>query len=450
MHFFKKKRFTKGLTILTLSLTMQLSLAYEFVEGSPESVGYDSEKLNELAEIADKLYEDGRIPNYILALYKDGKRFVTLTRGKTGLERGKDITGDTIFHLASMTKPVVTTAVFRLVQDKKISLDDKLSKYFPAFEQMMVAPDGDYNNQFEPAKREITLLDLVTHSSGFTYPENIAGFGDVGKAYSELGIFSTGTLGPGGGKTMIEHMQTLSEVPLVSHPGSEFNYSVSVDVLAAIIEQVTEMSLAQYLQTTIFEPLGMKSTGFTLNAEQVSRTSNVYGAEPFATSDDFKFIGKIGSSESAIDWKIAELIPAKYFMIEPSFYSGGGGLKASANDFARYLSMVAENGSVDGVTILEQRYADLHKTPLGNFDAEAFRFAFGDAAEYMTFGGGFGIKKQPENPSEIDYIFWAGAFNTFFWLDLMDNSIGVFYTSHWPVAFNISDALEEVVDGARL
>ena len=442
-------RFIRSLTTVAILLGAQGAWSYEYEETSPEAVGYDSEKLKRLQETADSLFEDGRIPNYVLALYKDGKRYLEVTRGKTVIPDGRDVDSGTIYHLASMSKPIVTTAVFRLAQEGKININDRLSKYFPAFEQMMVAPDGDFANQFEPAKREITLLDLITHSSGFTYSENIAGYGDVGRTYSELGVFSGSSAGPGAGKTMVEHMETLAEIPLVAHPGEEFNYSVSIDVLGAIIEQVTEMSLADYLSDAIFEPLGMKSTGFTLTEAQANNTSFIYGVEPFGPNPDFKFMGKLGDAEDAIDWKIAPLIPPQAYLREPSFYSGGGGLLASADDFARYLSMVAGNGTVDGVTVLEPEYAEMHKKSLVGFGAEAFAEAFGDAAQYMTFGGGFGIKNQPENPEETDYIFWGGAFNTFFWLDLSDNSSGVFYTAHWPVQYNISDNLEQIVDEAR-
>ncbi|MBL6810179.1 MAG: serine hydrolase [Litoricola sp.] len=436
-------RLIRSLTTAALLLGAQGSLGYEYEKTTPEDVGYDSAKLEMLRETADSLFEDGRIPNYVLALYKDGKRFFEVTRGKTVIPDGKNVDTNTIYHLASMSKPIVTTAVFRLAQEGKIDINDKLSKYFPAFKQMMVAPDGDFANQFEAANREITLLDLITHSSGFTYSENIAGYGDVGRTYSELGVFS------GSGKTMVEHMATLAEIPLVAHPGEEFNYSVSIDVLGAVVEQVTKMSLADYLSYAIFDPLGMESTGFTLTETQSNNTSFIYGVEPFAPNPDFKFMGKLSDAEDAIEWKIAPLIPPRFYMQQPSFYSGGGGLLASADDFARYLSMVAGNGTIDGVTILDPEYAEMHKKSLVGFGAEAFAEAFGDAAQYMTFGGGFGIKNQPDNPAETDYIFWGGAFNTFFWLDPLDNSSGVFYTAHWPVQYNISDNLEQIVDEAR-
>mgnify|MGYP001362977753 FL=1 len=120
----------------------------EFQRVSPEDAGYDSKKLKELTGIADRLYNDGRIPNYIISLYKDDKNFFQAAKGKTELEMGASVDEDTIFHTASMSKPMVTTALFRLIQDGKLSLDDPLDKFFPQFNQLMVAPGGDFNNQF--------------------------------------------------------------------------------------------------------------------------------------------------------------------------------------------------------------------------------------------------------------------------------------------------------------
>jgi CubicO group peptidase (beta-lactamase class C family) len=124
-------------------------------------------------------------------------------------------------------------------------------------------------------------------------------------------------------------------------------------------------------------------------------------------------------------------------------------LLSTPDDFAKYLTMVANDGSFNGRVILKKEFADNHKTSLVALDTEALSNAFGEAAQYMTFGGGFGIKREPDNQELIDYIFWAGAFNTFFWLDLEDDSIGIFFTAHFPVKYNISDEMEELVDEAR-
>ena len=413
----------------------------EFKRVTPEDAGYDSGKLEALTGITDRLYNDGRIPNYIISLYKGDKNFFQAARGKTSLENGASIDENTIFHTASMSKPMVTTALFRLVQEGKISLEDPLDKFFPQFEQMMVAPGGDFSNQFEPAKRKITIRDLITHTSGFSYGQAVAGFGDVGKIYDELNLFFDFS------KPVGDHLNNLAEIPLVAHPGEEFNYSVGIDVIGAIIEKISGENLASYMRKVLFDPLNMKDTGFFLSPEQAKRCSNVYGSQPMNPTQPFEYIGKTNS----IDWKIGQVIPSVAYTSKPTFYSGGGGILSSAKDYAIYLTMIANEGSLNGVEILKPEFAKLHTASLApGISAEGFLRAFGDAAEYMGFGGGFGIKNEPTDTSAVDYIFWAGAFNTFFWVDLADNSVGLFLTSHWPVQYNISDGLEQIVDEARL
>jgi CubicO group peptidase (beta-lactamase class C family) len=431
---------------MLLATTSSIAGAYEFEQVAPEAVGFDSTKLTQADAKLVQLYEDGRIPNYVLNLYKDGKLYYSAHRGLTNLEQGQPVDGNTIYHLASMSKPMVASAGFRLVDQGKLRLDDKLSKFFPEFKEMLVAPGGNFENQFEPAKREITILDLMTHTAGFTYPSWLSGYNDVSRTYEETGVFS------GNGRTMEEHMSLLSEMPLLAHPGESFNYSVSLDVLGAVIEKVSGQSLAEYLKEAIFDPLEMQDTFFVLDPNKLAKTSSVFGVGINGRGLDgnpVKPLGKLRDADDAINWKIGAVIPAAYLTQKPTWYSGGGGLISSANDYARYLTMIANRGSIDGAQVLSAESANMQIDSLVNLDFEMMREAFGDAYDYITFGGGFGIKREPDNPEVTDYIFWGGLFNTFFWFDPRDNSIGVFLTSHLPAAFNLSDDIEEMVDAAR-
>lgn len=436
-------------------------LAANEAEIKPADAGFDSEKLSSLTVQVDALYEDGRIPNYVLALYKDGQNFFSATRGYTRIESGVDlrlppelaanlsrqkVSKETIFHMASMTKPIVATALLQLVEEGKLSLDDPLKKFFPEFDQMMVAPDGDFNNQFEPAESDILLSHLISHKSGFSYTDTVAGFGDVGKLYRELDIFGDRS------KSMQDHLETLASVPLVDHPGRSFKYSVSIDVIGAIIEKVSGLPLDEYLQTFIFTPLGMSKTGFYISSENLSNTSDIYGSVGFEPGVELKPLGILEDpsvcESQCIDWKIQNLIPASYYSQKPSFFSGGGGLLSTSDDYARYLTAIGNGGNLNGVQILKPETVDLHFKEFVS-DGSELVAVFGEAAKYIRFGGSFGIKKDPVDIEQVDYYFWGGAFNTFYWLDPLDNTIGMFLTSHWPVAYNISDSLEQIVDEAR-
>jgi CubicO group peptidase (beta-lactamase class C family) len=190
----------------------------------------------------------------------------------------------------------------------------------------------------------------------------------------------------------------------------------------------------------------MEDTSFVVDPVKLVRTSDVYGSQT-RDGSQFREMGKLVNSE--IFWKIQNIIPAAVFTQRPAFYSGGGGILGTADDYASYLMMIVNGGSLNGVQILKPETVAIHTTPLIS-DIGALQRAFGEAARYMTFGGGYGIKNEPDNVNEVDYYFWAGAFNTFFWVDPYDGSAGVFLTSHWPVQYNISDRLEQIVDEARL
>ena len=433
--------------VLSATLTGTNVCAYEFEKVAPETVGFDSVKLENADTKLKQLYLDGRIPNYVLNLYKDGKLYYSATGGLTNLEEGEPVDGDTIYHLASMSKPIVASAGFRLIDEGRLQLDDKLSQFFPQFKEMLVAPGGNFENQFEPAKREITIADLMTHTAGFTYPSWLAGANDVSNTYEETGVFNSAN-----GLNLEENMSLLSEMPLLAHPGENFNYSVSLDVLGAVIEKVTGQNLADYLKESIFDPLGMTDTYFVLDPEKVGKTSTVFGIGINGMGLDGNPIvplGKISKDPNAINWKIGPVLPAAFLTRTPTWYSGGGGLISSANDYARYLSMIAGRGSIDGKQVLSEKSANIQIDSLVDLDFEMMREAFGDAYDYITFGGGFGIKREPDDPTVTDYIFWGGLFNTFFWFDPRDNSIGVFLTSHLPATFNLSDDIEDMVDQAR-
>ena len=205
--------------------------AKDFEVVTPEEAGFSSDKLAEIKDRFDALYEDGRIPNYVIGLYNGNQRFYSAMRGNTKLEGGTPVDLDTIYPLASMTKPVASTAIFRLIQDGYLSLDTNLSKFYPLFKNMFVAPNGSFEENFEEAKREITIKDLLTHTSGFTYQTFVTGRGDIAKQYDDLKVFRNWE-----SVTLDQHSITRK---LVAHPGETFTYSVSTDVLSAVVK-VTE------------------------------------------------------------------------------------------------------------------------------------------------------------------------------------------------------------------
>ena len=407
-----------------------------------EDVQYDQAKLAEIGNKLDQLYESGVIPNYVVDIRRAGQPVYFRARGNTELGGGVPVSDESIYVLASMSKPIVSTAVLKLIEDGKLGLDDPLAKYFPQFESMLVAPNGDLDAPFEEAKQAITIRHLLTHTSGFTYPPQVLGVGDVAQQYDDIGLLW------GAASSSEEFADILSQIPLVAHPGETFNYSVSIDVLGGIIEQVTGKRLSAYLKEAIFQPLGMNSTDFYVPDDMRARMPRVYG--PATPNNPAPLI-----EGDPIEWQISE---ALYFGrsydqigLKTTLDSGGGGLFSTSSDFLQYAQMVANYGELDGKRILKRETAELHFQDLmPNLGLEAFRANFGDAANFMKFGGGFGIKMEEDGSGDTDYYFWGGAANTFFWIDGEDQSVGAFFTHIAPPRYNMTDQIEDIVDQARI
>ena len=452
----------RGLTnlkFLTVPVYCLFSLcvhAFEFEDVTPEEVGFSSEKLSSIQDRFDALYEDGRIPNYAIGLYSGNKRFYAKSRGKTEIGGGEIVDLDTIYPFASMTKPIASTAIMLLIEEGKLTLDTKLSEYYPEFKNMFVAPGGSFETTFEEAKREITVKDLLTHTSGFTYQTSVTGQGDVAKQYDDLQLFFERETTP-----LDQHIATLSQIPLLAHPGESFAYSVSVDVLSGILQKITGMRLGDYLRLKIFEPLGMTNSGFYVPPQKIKSFAMYYrplqgsASAREAMNSGFDAPVAEGKSDDKIDWKITKggMFTNSARTKPGSFDSAGGGLFSSLNDYARYCAMILNRGEVEGIRILSEETVNLHLIDLTpQLTSENFSRDFGDGASFMKFGGGYGIKYEgdPGSGSAVDYYFWGGAYNTFFWIDPENNHLGVFVTNHSPPQYNISDDIEQIVDLARV
>jgi len=432
-----RKFFLKGIILLSSSFLLSNTFASNLPEANPEEYGFSNEKLSELKPMLDPIVDEGKLPNYLVAIYTDGKLIYQSMKGKADEENNTPIAHNTIFAQFSMTKPIVSAAVLQLVESGKISLDDKLEDFYPAFSSMMVAPDGYFEKTMVESSRSINIRDLLTHTAGFTYGEQVVGIGDVAKIYDELN--------PSGqwGRSTQEAMDVLSEIPLVSQPGKEFNYSVSIDVLGAIIEKVSGKSLMEYLREELLNPLDMQDTAFAFEGEKLQRVAQIYAAAPQRT------VQVPGQTKSYVP--MFGKNPNPYCRLEPNFYSGGGGICTSADDFARFSTMILNKGTFNGRRVLSEDSVRLMTENLlpNALGRNALQNSFGDFAGNMHFGAGLGIVLKGES-NQTDYYWWAGAANTFFWIDPDNNTVGIFLSQHFPVTFNLIDKLEAHVEESEI
>ena len=406
---------------------------------TPEQAGFDSEKLSAIVDRADSVYEAGLIPNYVIALAKDGKVFFSESRGNRVLGGNDPVGMNTIFPLASMSKPVVSSAIFKLIEEGEITLRTELSEIYPQFSSMVVAESGNLDTQFEEANRAITILDLLTHTSGLEYATSVTGRSGVASLYEELGLMNSCI-------SASENMELLSQLPLVSQPGESWVYSVSIDVLGAVIEAVTGETLGSYVGRTIFNPLGMENSAWRFSDEILENDyALIYkppelGEMPLGDTDD------IGVNFQLVEAGLGcEILPrSPVGSSEIVFDSGGAGMMGTATDYLKYISMIAGLGQFNNVRVLDESSVAAQTTQ----QVDVAQNLNGSAGR--MFGAGFGITVDPENPEEMDFYSWGVSYNTGFFVDPKDGTVGVQMSSCLGCRQALIPSIEQIVDDARL
>ncbi len=369
------------------------SKAPAIVAAAPESVGFSAEGLKKLDAHMQELVDTGHLPGVTTMLVRHGKVVNFEVHGKKGFD-GPPMTKDTVFRIYSQTKPVTGVAMMILYQEGKWKLDDPVSKYIPEFASLRVFkgvnPDGSFDTV--PADRPPTMRELMSHSGGFAYglvPDN-----PIDKAY-----VSTGVLGAPSREQFVKRVAAL---PLVAQPGARWKYSVSVDIQGLIIEKLSGMSLPDFMQKRIFQPLGMVDTGFWLPAEKKDRLASLYAWGP----------------------RVQKLVPAEGFMVlditkPPAVPSGGGGLVSTNADYARFAQMLLNGGELEGHRILRPETVKLMRTnALSDAIMKSDVPPFNDGR-----GRGFGLDvavvldSAKAGPWGEGSYSWGGAAGTWFWID---------------------------------
>ena len=332
-------------------------------------------------------------------------------QGMLDREAGKPMPADAMFRICSMTKPITSVAVMMLYEEGKFQLGDPISKYLPEFKnpKVLVKAANGGSTYSIPATREITIRDLLRHTSGLTYNWNA----DLGKMYDDANV-ATGLLEYDG--TIADSVKRLATQPLLFNPGDRWEYSLGVDVLGRLVEVVSGMPLDQFFRTRIFEPVGMKDSYFYPPQEKLNRLAVAYGI--FDEKGLTRFPDKPvtdGSFTYDASYPIAG--PKKLF-------SGGGGLVSTAEDYARFCQMMLDNGMVNGKRLLSRKSVELMThDQLGKIGPD------------QDFGLGFGIDgvKAPldELGSSGSYN-WGGFFYTSFTIDPKEQMIVIFMAQLHP------------------
>ena len=391
--------------LLALSLVAAAATAQELTTAKPESVGLSSERLERITTKIQQTIDDKRIAGAVTLVARHGKVVYLKSQGSLDREANKPMRSDAIFRICSMTKPITSLAVMMLYEDGRFLLEDPVSKYLPEFKNPKVfvkAADGREPYTI-PAAREITIKDLLTHTSGLTYDWNES----LGAQYKAAHVAS-GLLPYDG--TIADNVKRLASVPLLFSPGTRWEYSLGIDVLGRLVEVTSGMPLDQFFRKRIFEPLGMKDTYFYLPEDKVDRLAVAYtyydgkGLERFPDTPIVE-----GSFSYSADYPYRG--PKKLF-------AGGAGLNSTAADYYRFCQMMLQGGKLGDVRLLSRKSVELMSHD-----------QLGHISDDQAFGIGFGLDgvktplKELGSPGSYG---WGGFFYTQFSIDPKEDMIVIF------------------------
>jgi CubicO group peptidase (beta-lactamase class C family) len=386
------------------------AFAQEFPSAKPESVGLSSERLDRIATAIQRNIEDKRIAGAVTLVMRHGQVAFFKAQGMADREAAKPMQRDSIFRICSMTKPITSVGAMILYEEGKFLLDDPISKYLPEFRnpKVLIKPSSGQPYTI-PAKREITIRDLMRHTSGLTYNWNE----DLGQMYTDAKV-THGLLQYDG--TIADSVRNLAAQPLLFHPGDRWEYSLGIDVLGRLIEVWSGKPLDEFFRTRIFEPLGMQDTYFYLPDTKVPRLAAAY------TYYDGKGLNRFP------DTPIAEgpmIYSADYPYRGPKkLFAGGAGLVSTAMDYARFAQMILNGGKLGNARILSRKTVELMShDQLGKIDPN------------QGFGIGFGVSgaKGPlDELSSVGALGWGGFFYTTFSIDPKEDLIIVFMAQLHP------------------
>ncbi|MEA2777039.1 MAG: hypothetical protein QOF90_2445 [Acetobacteraceae bacterium] len=386
----------------------------------PESIGLSASRLARLDEVMKRRYVDsGLLPGLLTMIYRRGVLAHTGMSGHMDLARGKPMREDAIFRIYSMSKPITAVALMMLAEEGLIGLDDDVATHIPSWKNLGVyatglpslVATGTPAFVTTPVARPMKVVDLVTHTSGLTY--GFMNRTSVDRAYRHAHIAEFNA--QGGLDTMIEQLSTL---PLEFSPGTAWNYSVSIDVVGYLVQQLSGMSFGEFLRTHLFEPLGMTDTAFWCPPREIGRFTSCY------------------QPNEGGGLKLQDDAESSIFAAPPKLESGGGGLVSTAHDYMRFCRMMLHGGTLDGVQILSPKTValfSLNHLPGNKELADMAPPGLFSEAGYsgIGFSIGCGVNvnvAKTRLPGTLGEYFWGGAASTAFWIDPKEELAVVFMT----------------------
>jgi CubicO group peptidase (beta-lactamase class C family) len=383
----------------------------------PEEAGLSAERLQRLDRVVQEYIDKQWIPGAVVLIARHGKIVYYKGLGKDDVEKGNGMDKEAIFRIASQTKAITSTAVMMLYEEGRFLLDDPISDYIPEFKKPKVLnkfnkKDSTYTTV--AARNEITIRQLLTHTSGIGYgvfdPKQLGAIYSKAR-YQEVPIASSDYI-------LKDQMRQLAKLPLLHQPGEKWTYGMSIDVLGYLVEVISGMSLKDFLQQRLFDPLGMKDTYFYLPTEKGGRLTALYQENQSGKAVKYPVQYKEAGLNLSADFPL---------MANGKYYAGGGGLSSTAMDYAIFLQMMLNKGEYNGKRLLSRNTVEMMTmNQIGNLSLGEDKF-----------GLGFSIttdKSSAHAPLSPGTFGWGGVFGTNYWADPQEDLLALILTQVYPTS----------------
>jgi CubicO group peptidase (beta-lactamase class C family) len=390
------------------------------IDAKPEEVGMSSRQLENVRHLAQRYIDEGKFPGAITMIARRNRVVHFETYGSMDDEAGKAMQPDTIVRAYSMTKPIVSVGLMQLYERALFQLDDPVSAYVPEFKDQQVMVGGTVEDpKLRAPKREMTIRDVLMHTSGLVQRGTSSAIAQMYAAAGVNGNQSTFDLH--------EMVRRVGKIPLYCDPGSEWNYSISTDIVGYLCEVFSGQPLDHYLRDQIFEPLGMVDTGFHVRESEIDRFAACYDRDDTAVEATGKH------------YRLQDAPHGSVYTTPRTYFAGAGGLVTTASDYMNFSRMLANGGSLGSERILGPRtleYMAMNHLPSGGDLASMGQPQFGETTmEGVGFGLGFAVLLDPTRSQVMGTpgeYYWGGAASTAFFINPAEELAVVFLTQLLP------------------
>jgi CubicO group peptidase (beta-lactamase class C family) len=384
--------------------------------------GFSAERLARVDRFLQQYVDSNRIGGAVALVLRDGQVAYQKSVGWIDRESRRPMTADAMFRIASQSKAITSTAILMLVEEGKIALGDPVSRFIPAYARTMVASRADSGRTIVPARRQITIQDLLTHTAGISY----GGERWVAEQYEAKGLgraAGNGWYTADKTEPVCETMERLATLPFVAQPGEAYVYGYNTDILGCVVERASGLSLDEFIRTRITSPLGMTDTYFFVPAAKASRLVTLYMNDS---------TGRIARAPEGPRGQ------GHYVEGPRRSFSGGAGLVSTARDYARFLQMMLNRGEIDGVRILSPRSVDLMTSnQAGTLFSQNGR----------GFGLGFEVVERlgADGYSSVGSFGWGGAYGSEYSVDPVERLVVVFMINQMPNRSDVASKFPTLV-----